>query len=71
MIKTLIDPDSHEILGCHIIGHDATGLIHEVLLAKSAELLPDDIARMVHAHPTLSEILMESMRGTRGEAIHY
>ncbi|GAB6908908.1 Dihydrolipoyl dehydrogenase [Desulfosarcina cetonica] len=70
LVKVLTDPTSREILGCHIIGHDATELIHELLLAKSAELLPDDIARMVHAHPSLSEILMEVMRGTSGEAIH-
>ena len=71
MIKVLLDPKSQEILGCHIVGHDATEMIHEILLAKSSELLPDDIAMMIHAHPTLSEIIMEVMRGTKGEAIHY
>jgi len=71
MAKLLYDPETLEILGCHIIGSDATELIHEVLLAKSSELLPEDIAGMIHAHPTLSEILMEMMKGVNGQAIHY
>ena len=62
MIKTLHDPETQEILGAHIVGHDATELIHELLLAKTAGLLPGDIAGMVHAHPTLSEGIMEQMR---------
>lgn len=71
MAKLLYDPETQEILGCHIIGHDATELIHEVLLAKSAELLPEDIAGMVHAHPTISELLMEMAKAVNGEAIHF
>jgi len=71
MVKLLYDPETQEILGCHIIGHDATELIHEVLLAKTSELLPEDIADMVHAHPTISEALMEVAKAVNGEAIHY
>lgn len=71
MAKLLYDPETQEILGCHIIGHDATELIHEVLLAKSSELLPEDIAGMVHAHPTISEVVMEMAKAVNGEAIHY
>ena len=70
MVKVLFDPKTKEILGAHIIGADATELIHELLLAKSAELLPEDIATMIHAHPTLSEAVMESMRAAEGWAIH-
>ena len=51
-------------------GHNATELIHELLLAKKAELLPEDIATMVHAHPTLSESVMEGARVAEGWAIH-
>ena len=54
-IKLLFDPGTREILGAHAIGVEATELIHEILLAKSSELLPEDIADMIHAHPTLSE----------------
>ncbi len=71
MAKLLHDPKTKEILGCHIIGHDATELIHEVLLAKSSELLPEDVAGMIHAHPTMSEIVMETAKAVNGEAIHY
>ncbi|HUT65407.1 MAG TPA: dihydrolipoyl dehydrogenase [Spirochaetota bacterium] len=70
MVKVLYDPQTHEILGVHIVGADATELIHELLLAKSAELLPKDVAEMIHAHPTLSEAVMEAMRAVEGWAIH-
>jgi len=70
MVKVLLDPASKEILGAHIVGAEATELIHELLLARRAELLPEDIAGMIHAHPTLSEAVMESMRAAEGWAIH-
>jgi dihydrolipoamide dehydrogenase len=69
-VKILFDPETSELLGAHIAGAEATELIHEVLLAKSTELLPADIARMIHAHPTLSEAVMEAMRSAEGWAIH-
>jgi dihydrolipoamide dehydrogenase len=69
-VKVLFDPGSREILGATIVGAQATELIHEVLLARHSELLPEDIATMVHAHPTLSESVMEAMRGAEGWAIH-
>jgi len=70
-VKVLFDPDTKEIQGAHMVGASATELIHEILLAKSTELLPEDIAGMVHAHPTLSEAVMEAMRAVTGTAIHY
>ncbi|MBW2545508.1 MAG: dihydrolipoyl dehydrogenase [Deltaproteobacteria bacterium] len=70
MVKTLYDPETHEILGAHIVGHDATELIHEILLAKTAGLLPEKIAEMIHAHPTMSEVVMEQMRAVDGQPIH-
>jgi len=70
MVKVLYAPDTHEILAAHISGANATELIHELLLAKKAELLPEDIATMIHAHPTLSEAVMESARVAEGWAIH-
>ena len=54
-VKIVYDPKTKEILGAHVVGADATELIHEILLARTAELLPEDIATMIHAHPTLSE----------------
>jgi dihydrolipoamide dehydrogenase len=70
LAKVLIDPKTKEILGGHVVGIYATELVHELLLAKKAELLPEDIATMVHAHPTASEALMEAARGLEGWAIH-
>ena len=70
LVKIVHDPETGEILGAQVAGADATELIHELLLARTAELLPEDIATMVHAHPTLSEAVMEAMRAVEGWAIH-
>jgi dihydrolipoamide dehydrogenase len=65
MIKILCDNSTNEILGAHIVGHNATELIHELLLARQSELLPEDISSMIHAHPTLSEITMLAMKNIK------
>jgi dihydrolipoamide dehydrogenase len=70
LVKILFNPETKEILAGHVVGYQATELIHEILLAKKAELLPEDIATMVHAHPTISEAVMEAARGVEGWAIH-
>lgn len=70
LVKLITDPQSGEILGGHVVGLNATEIVHEILLAKTAELLPQDIARMIHAHPTLSEGVMEAARGLDNAAIH-
>jgi dihydrolipoamide dehydrogenase len=69
LVKLLVDKESREILGAHVVGADATELVHELLLAKTAELLPEDLATMIHAHPTLSEAVMEAARLVEGWAI--
>jgi dihydrolipoamide dehydrogenase len=69
-VKIIYEPTHKEILGAHVVGADATELIHEILLARTAELLPEDIATMIHAHPTLSETVMEAMRAVEGWAVH-
>ncbi len=70
LVKLLCDPETDEILGAHIVGHNATELLHELLLAKHSELLPEDVAEMIHAHPTISEAIMETARGINGKPIH-
>ena len=70
ILKLLVDRETREILGAHVVGAEATELIHEILLAKTAELLPEDLARMIHAHPTLSEGVMEMARMAEGWVIH-
>ena len=70
MVKILIDDETEELLGGHSVGAEATELIHEILLAKSSELLPADVIHMMHAHPTLSEGIVEAMRGAIEGPIH-
>ncbi|MBN2552489.1 MAG: dihydrolipoyl dehydrogenase [Spirochaetales bacterium] len=70
LLKLLVEKETREILGAHLVGAEATELIHEILLAKTAELLPEDIAVMTHAHPTLSEAVMETARMAEGWVIH-
>jgi dihydrolipoamide dehydrogenase len=70
LVKLLTDPETGEILGVHMVGHEVTELIHELLLAKVSELLPEDVNQMIHAHPTLSELNAEGVRAVFGQAIH-
>ncbi len=69
-IKLVADSRTKEILGASIIGEQATEIIHELLLVKTSELVPEDITRTIHAHPTFSEALMEASRQLFGKAIH-
>ncbi len=70
IVKILFDPDTKEIIAAHTAGSGATELIHELLLAKKAELLLEDVADMIHAHPTLSEGVMEAARLAEGRPVH-
>ncbi len=69
-VKIVADAKYGEILGVHCVGPDVTELLPEFVLAKSAELTAEEIARAVHAHPTLSESLMEAAHGVVGAPIH-
>lgn len=69
-IKIISDAKYGEILGAHLVGPSVSELLPELTLAHNAELTAAEIARNVHAHPTLSEALMEAAHGVEGEAIH-
>ncbi len=69
-VKIVADAISGEILGAQLVGPEVTELLPELVLARNCELTPDEIARSVHAHPTLSEVLMEAAHGVFGKAIH-
>ncbi len=69
-IKIISDARYGEILGAHLVGPDVTELLPELTLAHNNELTAEEIARNVHAHPTLSEALMEAAHGVEGQAIH-
>jgi dihydrolipoamide dehydrogenase len=69
-VKIVVDEKYGEILGAHMIGPEVTELLPELTLAHMMELTPNEIARNVHAHPTLSEVLMEAAHGAEGSPIH-
>jgi dihydrolipoamide dehydrogenase len=69
-IKIVADARYGEILGAHLVGPDVTELLPELTLARMNELTAEEIARNVHAHPTLSEVIMEAAHGVEGEPIH-
>ena len=68
--KIIADEQSKKILGVHIIGAHAADLIHEGALAMQRGLTVTNVADMIHAHPTLSEGLMEAAEDMDGLAIH-
>ncbi|KAA3655883.1 MAG: dihydrolipoyl dehydrogenase [Chloroflexi bacterium] len=69
-VKIITDAKYGEILGAHMVGPDVTELLPELTLAHNQELTIEEIARNVHAHPTLSETLMEAAHGAQGHPIH-
>lgn len=69
-VKLIFDAKYGELLGAHIIGPEATELISEITLAKSMEATYESIVKTVHAHPTLSESIMEAAANAYGESIH-
>lgn len=70
-VKLISDKKYGEMLGAHMIGPDVTELLPELTLARYAELTPQEIARNVHAHPTLSEAIKEAAHGLEGHMINF
>jgi dihydrolipoamide dehydrogenase len=69
-VKIVTDAKYGEILGAHLIGPEVTELLPELTLAQMMELTPHELARNIHAHPTLSEVLMEAAEGAAGQSIN-
>jgi dihydrolipoamide dehydrogenase len=69
-VKVIIDAGSREVLGVHIVGNGASDMIAEAGLAIEMGALADDLSLTIHAHPTLSEAIMEAGKASLGEAIH-
>ena len=59
-----------ELLGAHLIGPDVTELLPELTLAQMWDLTSKELARNVHAHPTLSEAVKEALHGLEGHMIN-
>ena len=70
MFKIIRDGKTQNILGVHIIGSHAADLVHEAAMAMHMGATPAQMADMIHAHPTLSEGLMEAAEDIEGMAIH-
>jgi dihydrolipoamide dehydrogenase len=69
-IKVVADKKTHEILGIHIVGPEATDLISEGALALEMHAFLEDVGLTMHPHPTLGEGLMEASLNGLGQAIH-
>lgn len=69
-IKIIADAKTDAIVGVHIIGPHATDLIAEAVLAMRKGLTVEDMAKTIHAHPTISESMMEAAEAVHGLAIH-
>jgi dihydrolipoamide dehydrogenase len=70
LVKLVFDAKYGELLGAHILGSEATEMIAELGLAKNLEATYQEIFKTVHAHPTLSEAIMEAAAAAAGEAIN-
>ena len=70
-VKMLACKKTDEVLGCHIIGHDAGTLIAEVVLGMEFKAAAEDIARTTHAHPTLNEAVKEASLATDKRTINF
>ncbi len=70
MVKLVADRKTGEILGAHLIGPNVTEILGEINLGMGSELTLKDFAGRIHAHPTLSETVMEAAAQALGEAIH-
>jgi dihydrolipoamide dehydrogenase len=69
-VKVIADKKTGEILGVHILGAEATEMIHEFAVGRTLEATVDEIMHTIHAHPTLSEAALEATLAAVGHAIH-
>lgn len=71
LVKTIFDDTTGELLGAHMIGAEVTELIQGYCLAKSMEATEEDLMHTIFPHPTLSEMMHESVLDAYGRVIHY
>jgi dihydrolipoamide dehydrogenase len=69
-LKVVADKATGEILGVHIVGPEATEMIHEFAVGRTLEATLEEIIHTIHAHPTLSEAALEATLAALGQAIH-
>ncbi len=71
MVKTLFDVKTGELLGAHMIGAEVTELIQGYVVARTLETTEAELMHTVFPHPTLSEMMHESVLDAYGRAIHF
>jgi dihydrolipoamide dehydrogenase len=69
-VKLLRDTKYGEILGAHIVGSDASELIHELVVARENEYTAEEVELAIHAHPTLAEAVAEAALDSLGRVVH-
>ncbi len=70
-VKLIFDDATDQLIGAHIVGSEATEMIAELCLAKALKATAADLYNTIHAHPTLTEAVMEAAMMAHGHAIHY
>ncbi|QFT81277.1 Dihydrolipoyl dehydrogenase [Roseovarius sp. THAF27] len=71
MIKTVFDAKTGELLGAHMVGAEVTELIQGYVVGRQLETTEEDLMHTVFPHPTLSEMMHESVLDAYGRAVHY
>jgi len=71
LMKIIVEPRLHEIVGVHIYSIRATDMISELVLAMHLEATAEEVTKAVHPHPTISEIIPEAFHAVLGKAIHF
>ena len=70
MVKLVVDADTDEIIGAHMIGPEVTEALPEIAITGMLEGSVNELGMLVHSHPTLSEAVKEAALAANGEAIH-
>ena len=70
LIKTIFDAKTGELLGAHLIGADVTELIQGFAIGKALETTEEELINTIFPHPTLSEMMHESILNAFGRSIH-
>lgn len=69
-VKVIIDSNTDELIGCHMIGDNVTEMIAEAVVARENKITAHQIIDGVHPHPTMSEAMMEAIEAAYSKAIH-
>jgi dihydrolipoamide dehydrogenase len=69
-VKLIADRKTDRLLGAHLVGPEVSNLVQEITMAIEMGATSEDVARTVHAHPTLPETIMEAAESVHGMAVH-